>query len=83
MIETNADEPILPPDAMQNKVNIPLAIISLLMNLTSLSLILSNAIRLLLRKKFKLLILLFYFFALLTVVTSIVQYSYIIIWCFF
>ena len=73
MTETNPDEASdLPPDAMQNKVNIPLVIISLLMNLTTFTLILSNVIRLLLRKKFKVLILLFYFFALLAVVASIV-----------
>ena len=72
MTETNPDEASDLPNAMQSKVNIPLAIISFLMNLTTFTLIISNVIRLLLRKKFKVLILLFYFFALLAVVTSTV-----------
>ena len=60
-----------------------LSILSMIMNLISTFFIISNAIRLLKRKMFKILISLFYIFADLAVSANIVAYSIIIYWCLF
>ena len=83
MTNENPDGMIDMPDMKNRPWIIALSVISLIMNTISFVLIVSNTIRLLSRKRFKLLIFLFYLFALLAVIATMTLYTLIIGWCLF